>query len=81
MKLCVAGLDYLKKKKNQKWGKLAKSRLVEFVEKFDRSFFLNLIYDKSLYYLLYSCTNPTFRKNLIPDIWAKMLLANNIAGF
>ena len=28
-----------------------------------------------------SCTNPIFVKNLFPEIWNKMLLANQIAGF
>ena len=37
------------------------------------SFFLNLVYKESLYYLLYSCTNPILGKNLIPEIWTKML--------
>ena len=35
------------------------------------SFFLNLIYNESLYYLVYSCMNLTFGKNLVPEIWSK----------
>ena len=31
--------------------------------------------------LLYSCTNPILEKNLIPDIWAKMLLTNQSVAF
>ena len=31
--------------------------------------------------MLYSCTNPLFRENLVPEIWTKMPLANQIAGF
>ena len=39
-------------------------------------FFFKLVYNESLYYLLYSFTNPILEKNLIPEIWPKMLLAN-----
>ena len=42
---------------------------------------MNLVCKKSLHYLLFSCTNPVLGKNLIPEICAKMLLANQIAGF
>ena len=35
---------------------------------------------KKVHYLLYSCTNLILGKNLVPEIWAKMLLANEIAG-
>ena len=52
-----------------------------FIGKFSHQFFLNLVYKESSYYLLYSCTNPILGKNLILEIWAKMLLANQIAGF
>ena len=45
------------------------------------NFFLNLVYKESLYYLLYSRTNPTLGKNLVPKISTKMLLANHITGF
>ena len=31
--------------------------------------------------MLYSCTNPILWKNLISEIWAKMLFVNQIAGF
>ena len=44
--------------------------------------FLNLVYKESLYYLLYSCTNPILRGKIwFFEIWAKMLSANHIAGF
>ena len=33
------------------------------------------------YYLVCSCTDSIFGKNLAPDIWVKMLIANQIAGF
>ena len=32
------------------------------------TFFLNLVYKESSYYLLYSCTNPILGKNLVPEI-------------
>ena len=37
-----------------------------FIGKFSQQFFLNLVYKESLYYLLYSCTNPILGKNLVP---------------
>ena len=51
----------------------------EFIGKLSYQFFLNLVYKESLYYLLYSCTNPIFGESLVPEIYAKMLLANQIA--
>ena len=42
---------------------------------------LNLVCNESIYYLLYLCTNLTFGKNLVQEIWTKMLLGNQIAGF
>ena len=53
----------------------------EFIGKFTHYFFLSLVCKESLYLLLYSFTNPILGKNLVPEIWAKMLLANQIAGF
>ena len=53
----------------------------QFIGKFGNKFFLNLIYNKNLYYLLCSCTNPIFGKVFVPKIWAKMFSANQIAGF
>ena len=52
-----------------------------FIGKFNHYFFLNLVYKESPYYLQYSYTNPILGKNLVAEIWAKMLLANQIAGF
>ena len=43
-------------------------------------FFQNLFFNESLY-LLYSCTNLIFGKNLVREIWARMLSVNQIAGF
>ena len=51
-----------------------------FVGKFSHKFFLNLVY-KETYYFLYSCTNPILSKIVVPEIWAKMFSANQIAGF
>ena len=50
-------------------------------KKLDINFFMILIYIESLYYPLYSCTNPIFGGNLVPEICQKMLLANQIAQF
>ena len=58
-----------------------KMGFLKFVGKFSHYFFLNLVYNQSLYYFLYSCTNPIFGKNLFPEIWAKTLLANQITGY
>ena len=41
----------------------------------------NLVDKESLYLLLYSCSNPILRKNLVPEIWAKIFSANQITGF
>ena len=40
-----------------------------------------MLYKKNLYYLLCSCINPIFTKNLVPKIEPKMLSANQIARF
>ena len=40
-------------------------------------FFLNLVHNEILYYLLYSCSNPIFGKNLVPEIWVKMHVDTN----
>ena len=65
-------------KMNRKWAKnWSFFNLMDLVI----NYFLNMVYNESLCYLLYSCTNPIFGKNLVPGIWAKMLLANQIAGF
>ena len=56
-----------------------KIKFLKFIGKYSL-FFLDLVYNESLYYLLYSCTNPIFGKSLVPKICAKMLLANQITG-
>ena len=40
-----------------------------------------MFYNENLYYFLCFSTNPIFGKNLVPEIKAKMLSANQIAGF
>ena len=49
--------------------------------KMNHLLYINFFNDKSVYYLLCSCTNVMFMENLVPGIWAKMFLANKIAGF
>ena len=66
-------------KMGQKWVK--KIGFFKFIGRFSHEFFMNLVDNESLYYLLYSCANPIFGKNLVPEIWAKMLSANQITGF
>ena len=51
-----------------------------FIEKCGHQSFLNLFYNENQYYLLCSCTNSIFGKNLVPEMWVKMLPANLIAG-
>ena len=63
-------------------GKIGKKLgFLDLLENLVINFFLNLVCNESLYYLLYSCANPIFGKNLVPEIWDKMLLANQITGF
>ena len=64
-------------KMDQKW---VKNGFFEYVEKFCHWFLLNLFCNENSY-LLCSCLNPIFGKILVPEIWAKMFLANQIAGF
>ena len=66
-----------------KWTKYETKNVFffKFIEKFCNYSFQNLFYNESLCCLLYSCTNFIFERNLVPDIWAKILLANQIAGF
>ena len=40
-----------------------------------------MVYKESLYQLLYFCTNPVLGQNLVPELQAKILLTNQIAGF
>ena len=32
-------------------------------------------------YIIYYCTDPISGKNLVPELWAEMLTANQISGF
>ena len=47
-----------------------KKEFFEFIEKFSRLLFLNLIHKDNLYYLLYSSTNHIL-ENLVPEILTK----------
>ena len=58
--------------KNEENGQ--KIGFFEFIGKLSSQFFLNLVYNEGLYYLLYSCTNPIFRKNLVPEIYGQNAL-------
>ena len=55
--------------------------LSNYGENGPKMFFFKFVVLFSLYYLLYSCTNPILGKNLVPEIWTKMLSTNQIAGF
>ena len=61
--------------------KWAKNYFFRFIQKYSHSFFLNLVYTESLYYLLYFRTNLIFGKNLVPKILVETFLANQIAWF
>ena len=74
--LCMTARFF--EKMGQKW---TKNRVFEFIGKCSHYFFQNLFYNESLYYLLYSCTNLIFGKNLVREIWARMLSVNQSAGF
>ena len=64
-----------------KMGKMdQKIGFFEFIKKFGHQFLQNSVYNESLY-LLYSSKNPIFGKSLDPEIWVKMLLDDQIAGF
>ena len=61
-------------------GKLAKNRgFFNLKKNFVINFHWILFYNENLYYLLCSCTNPIFGKNLVPEIYANILSANLIA--
>ena len=83
--LCMTELDFMKNifaPKVRKWAKnKSKIGFFEVFGKLSHYFFLNLFYNKSLHYVLYFCISFKFGKNLIPDICAKMLFANQIVGF
>ena len=72
----MTGLDFLQKfYLPHKVAKLTKN-MVGFL-----NLLKNLFYNKDLCYLLCSYTNPIFGKPLVPEIWVKVLSANQIAGF
>ena len=58
-----------------------KIQLFEFIGKISCKIFLNLVYNESLFCFLRPCINHIYGENLIPEIWDKMLLANQITKF
>ena len=72
-----------KKKKNypENWGNKPKIGLKQNFFNLLKNLVFNLFHNKSLYYLLCSCTNSIFAKNLVPKIYAEILSANQIARF
>ena len=73
MKLCVTVRFCGKRFFDPKIGKMdhewAKNKILVII-----------FYHENLYYLLCSCTNPIFEKMFVPEIWAKMFSASQIAG-
>ena len=65
----------------QNWENGSKIGFSEILEIQVINFSLNLVYKESSNYLLYYCTNVILGKNLVLEIWAKMLSASQIAGF
>ena len=55
-----------KKKKSSVTQNGPKVGFVEVIEKFGHQFFLKLVYNESLFYMLHSCTNPMSWKNYVP---------------
>ena len=85
VKLCVtatfSGENFFPKKLRKLAQNGPETGFFQFIGKFGHSFLMNLIYNENLFYLPCSCTNPIFRKIFVPEIWAKMFSANQIAGF
>ena len=81
MKVCMTEPNFWPKnwENGSKMGQ--KQGFFNLLKKFGCQFLLNLICNEHLYYLLCSCTNPIFEKIFVPEIWTKMLSANQIAGF
>ena len=65
-------------KMGQKW---AKNRVFRIHWKIWSLIFTEVVLYENLYYSLCSCINPIFGKMLVPEIWAKMFSANQIAEF
>ena len=81
VKLRMAEPDFLGKfflpQKLGKWAK--KQDFFNLLGNLVIDFLLNLICNENLYYLLCSCTNPIFGKMFVPEIWVKIISANQIA--
>ena len=54
---------------------------IDIIKNFGLWFLLNLFYNGNLYYLLWCCTYPIFGKNIVPDVSAKILSANQTVAF
>ena len=65
----------------QNWENGPKLGLKQVFFNLLENWFINLTYNENLYYLLCFCTNPIFGKIFVPEIWARMFSANQIAGF
>ena len=85
MKLCVTEFSEKKFFLPQNWEKGPKmgqnQGFFNLLENLVINFLLNLIFNGNVYYWLRSYTNPIFGKNFVPEIWAKMFSANQIAVF
>ena len=66
MKFCVTGGFFEKKNSPKMTQNGPKAVFFEFVVKFGNHFFLKLVYDASLFYMLHSFTNPFSWKNHVP---------------
>ena len=67
MKLCTTARFFGRTFFLQKLGKWAKNRFFS-IWKNCSQFLLNLFYNENVCYLLCSCTNPIFGKNLVPEV-------------
>ena len=80
----------IKRKKNKKCQasklfikitKLLPKFFPKLITKILTIFLIKLAYSLAQMDLVPFCTNPIFGKNQVSEIWAKMLLTNQIAGF
>ena len=54
-----------------RWENQPNIGFFEFIEKFGHRFSLTFVYKERLYYLIYSCTNTIFGKNLVSENGSK----------
>ena len=86
MKLCMTEPDFLEElflpPNLGKWTKNGpETGFFEFIEKFGYQLLLDLFFNENLYCLLCSSTDPIFEKIFVPEMWAKIISANQISGF